>query len=111
MIMKGFAPVNGRWMMSILIFFLGLYVLSAPSDGTEAPGKLSATFDRDTAPVGSVIVLTLNYGLPEGARLSPGPEIKGLEELTIVDLVQERNIIKHYMITLCGLNVLAIILD
>jgi hypothetical protein len=55
---------------------------------------LSATLDRDTAPVGSVIVLTLNYGLPEGARLAPGPEIKGLEELTIVDLVQERNRIR-----------------
>ncbi|MDB4444125.1 hypothetical protein N9174_02155 [bacterium] len=94
MIMKGFAPVNGRWIMRILIFFLGLYALGTPSNGTGTPGRLSATLDRDSAPVGSFVVLTLNYGLPEGARLSPGPEIKGLEELTILDLVQGKNRIR-----------------
>jgi hypothetical protein len=50
----------------------------------SGPG-LTAFLDRDSARVGSTIVLTLRYRLPEGAGFFDIPEIKGLETLTDVD--------------------------
>ena len=50
----------------------------------SGPG-LTAFLDRDSARVGSTIVLTLRYRLPEGAGFFDIPEIKGLENLTNVD--------------------------
>ena len=48
------------------------------------PG-LTASLDRDSARVGSKVILTLSYRLPEGAGFSDIPEIKGLEDLTHMD--------------------------
>jgi len=47
--------------------------------------SLTATLDRESARVGSQVILTLSYRLPEGAGFSDIPEIKGLEELTPID--------------------------
>ena len=50
----------------------------------RAPG-LTASLDRDDAKVGSLVVLTLRYQLPEGGRLTEELQINGLEGLTIVE--------------------------
>lgn len=50
----------------------------------SGPG-LTASLDRDSARVGSKVILTLSYRLPEGAGFSDIPEIKGLEDLTPID--------------------------
>ena len=50
----------------------------------SSPG-LTASLDRDSVKVGSVVVLTLSFRLPEGADLLTPPEIKGLEGLTRID--------------------------
>jgi len=50
---------------------------------------LIATLDRESARVGDLVSLTLSYRLPAGARLPREPEIKGIEELTIVERLQE----------------------
>ena len=47
----------------------------------SGPG-LTASLDRDSAVVGSMVVLTLKYRLPQRAGFASEPEIKGLEELT-----------------------------
>jgi hypothetical protein len=50
----------------------------------SGPG-LTASLDRDSALVGSMVVLTLKYRLPDRAGFASEPEIKGLEELAEVD--------------------------
>ena len=50
----------------------------------SGPG-LSASIDRDSARVGGIVELCLEYRLPEGARLPAEPKIKGIEGLTPVD--------------------------
>jgi hypothetical protein len=50
----------------------------------SGPG-LTASLDRNSAKVGSVVVLTLSFRLPEGAELLIPPEIKGLEGFTRID--------------------------
>jgi hypothetical protein len=47
------------------------------------PG-LTASVDQETAKLGGIVLLTLRYRLPEGARLPDKPEIRGLEGFTIV---------------------------
>ena len=44
--------------------------------------------------MGSRVVLTLKYHLPEGVRLPAKPEIKGLEALTLLDATVEPKQIK-----------------
>ena len=91
MIVKRLVWCRDRFVMMALIFLVGICVPYSPVDATEVSGKLSASLDQEAAPVGGVVVLTLAYRLPEGARLLPGPEIKGLEDLTIVDLDEQRD--------------------
>ena len=57
-----------------------------PQDDIRDTGPtLTASLDRDSARVGSKVILTLSYRLPEGAGFSDIPEIKGLEDLTPMD--------------------------
>jgi hypothetical protein len=49
-----------------------------------APTGLSASLDKDSAPVGDTVVLTLDYRLPEGATLSKPLEVKGLDGLAVM---------------------------
>lgn len=60
-------------------------ILWAGNDMWNSSPSLSASLDRVSARVGSIVMLTLDYRLPAGAELPPDPEIKGLEDLTIVE--------------------------
>ena len=73
------------------LYFLIILVLICPAISwakedvrSSGPG-LTASLDRDSAVVGSMVVLTLAYRLPHGAGFASEPEIKGFEELTEVD--------------------------
>jgi hypothetical protein len=84
---------RGRWDAGGCGIYLVLFwILSWPWICTEGgepgnlPGpELSASLDRDSGRVGAVVVLTLDYKLPEGAKLAGPPGLKGLEDITIVD--------------------------
>ena len=69
----------------ILILLLWFGVVLAESVNNDIRDTLSASLDRDSARVGSVVMLSLSYQLPEGAHVPEEPEIKGLEGLTIID--------------------------
>ena len=60
-------------------------MLWSQDDTIDSGPGLTAFLDRDSARVGSTVVLTLRYRLPEGAGFFDIPEIKGLENLTHVD--------------------------
>lgn len=61
-------------------------ILWSKDDIKDSGPVLTASLDRDSARVGSIVTLTLKYRLPEGAGLSADHGIKGLEDLTIVGL-------------------------
>ena len=48
-------------------------------------GKLQTSLDRESTALGDIVVLTLNYRLPQGASLPANPEIGGIEGLTLID--------------------------
>ncbi|UCE63179.1 MAG: hypothetical protein JSU59_09960, partial [Nitrospirota bacterium] len=74
----------------IILSFLALSRLVWPQDDLAASGpRLTALLDRDSAEVGAVVVLTLSYQLPEGARLPEKPYIGGLEGLTVLEKTEE----------------------
>ncbi len=56
----------------------------ALSVAADAAGILSAVFDRKSAPVGDVALLTLKFQLPAGGTLADPPAVGGLEGLTIL---------------------------
>jgi hypothetical protein len=59
-------------------------VLWAVGATNEDSGSLAASFDQVSAPIGSVVWLTLDYHLPAGGRLPQKPEIEGLEGLSVL---------------------------
>ena len=76
--------MKGRW----VVFFYILLCFAAARTAISAdssPVGLRAALNPPSAKVGSTVLLTLSYHLPEDARLSPSPQIKGLEGFTIVD--------------------------
>jgi hypothetical protein len=60
-------------------------MLWSQGDTIDPGPSLTASLDRESATVGSQVILTLSYRLPEGAGFSDIPEIKGLEKLTPMD--------------------------
>ncbi|MBW2622557.1 MAG: hypothetical protein JRD68_06590 [Deltaproteobacteria bacterium] len=50
----------------------------------ENPVRLTAALDRESAGVGDIVRLTLEYRLPEGAKLT-SKGVTGLEDLTVVE--------------------------
>ena len=66
-------------------------LLPHPSGGKDIDGKgtgpLKAGFQPDSAGVGSVVQLRLDFELPDGARLPEKPEIGGIEKLTVLDVI------------------------
>jgi hypothetical protein len=74
--------------MAVLLF-LGMAVCSPSARAQEGIGRrpagLSAAINKGAAKVGDIVELTLKYTLPKGASLPESPEVKGLENLTIVD--------------------------
>ncbi|MFO7736993.1 MAG: hypothetical protein R6V46_00830, partial [Desulfatiglandaceae bacterium] len=69
----------------VLFVLLCRPVLSFQDDREDAEPSLSASLDQDSATVGSVVTLILNYRLPKGGGFYDIPEIGGLENLTQVD--------------------------
>jgi hypothetical protein len=60
-------------------------MLWSQDDTVDSSPGLTAFLDRDSVRVGSTVILTLRYRLPEGAGFPDIPEVKGLENLTHVD--------------------------
>jgi len=74
-------------MVSFIILMLLLSPLAGMSaDSVFDAGSLSVTVDKAEATLGSIITLTLNYSLPEGASIGQDPQIKGIEDLYVVDM-------------------------
>ena len=69
----------------VMLILVCPVVLWATDDVGLSGPALTASLDRDSAGVGSMVVLTLKYRLPHRAGFASEPEIKGLEELTEVD--------------------------
>jgi len=63
---------------------LCLAVVRTTISADHSPVGLMAALNTASTRVGRIVLLTLSYHLPEGARLSPDPRIKGLEGFTIV---------------------------
>lgn len=82
------------FLVSAVMFLLVTAISTAETESGKSESTLSASFDRDSARLGSTVVLTLKYHLPEGAHLTAKPEIKGLENLTIVGTKVEPELIK-----------------
>ncbi len=77
--------------MRMLFVLLCLPAFSTARAGpTDAEPGLKALLDKQTAQVGDRVVLSLSYVLPEGAGLMEPPEIKGVEDLTLVDVQKGR---------------------
>jgi hypothetical protein len=75
-----------RILLSVLLAIPLCPAMLWSQDGKLDSGpSLTAFLERDSAKVGSTVVLTLRYRLPEGAGFFDIPEIKGLENLTHVD--------------------------
>jgi hypothetical protein len=72
-----------RWPVFFCIFLCFAAVRTTISADNSSFG-LVATLNPPAAKVGRTVLLTLSYHLPEGARLSPDVQIKGLEGFTIV---------------------------
>ena len=84
--LKVISPSVFCLLFSLILALLAWTPLSGSQGAMEGsrPG-LTASLDRDSARVGSKVILTLSYRLPEGAGFSDIPEIKGLEDLTHMD--------------------------
>lgn len=70
------------WVVFVSIFIC-FGVVRTISGADNPLAGLLATLNPPSAEVGSTVLLTLSYHLPEGAHLSPDPQIKGLEGFTI----------------------------
>jgi hypothetical protein len=77
------------WVMICIILTAG--ITWAKTEAEHPNPVLTTSLDRDTARVGEMVGLVLKFRIPAGARLPENPEIKGLEGLTIVERMIERN--------------------
>ena len=87
---SAFHPPNSKgfshrvFLYSLLLLLFSATLLWAQGDTRPPQPSLEATLDHASAKVGETIVLTMQYLLPEGARLHAEPAITGLEGLTVV---------------------------
>lgn len=77
---------------SLIIFLLTIFCLKPIvlkgediSETKYLPATLTASLDTESAHVGDIVTLTLNYNLPKEIKPISGLKIEGLEGLTIVD--------------------------
>jgi len=77
--------VSGRrrfgYMALVCLLFWCQAVWAGGSDRPDT--LLKARFIPDSAGVGSMVILSLDYRLPEGARISEPPRVKGLEVFSV----------------------------
>ena len=87
--MKGLCKIYG----CLTLWILGSLILPGillPQENSQAGGfSLSVSLDRESAHVGEIILLTLSYRLPDGAALDIPLQIKGLEDLSVLDIKSE----------------------
>ncbi|MEA2102682.1 MAG: hypothetical protein U9P80_08955 [Thermodesulfobacteriota bacterium] len=62
-----------------------LFFVLAGAVGHSSEAGMDASFGKIAAKTGQVVDLTISYQLPEGATLSAGFEVKGLEDLDVVE--------------------------
>lgn len=72
----------------ILIFLVGLILIPSPWALEQGP-SLYARTERTSAAIGEIVEITLTFVLPEGAKRVSPPEIKGLEGLTVLKILEE----------------------
>ncbi|MBN1850988.1 MAG: hypothetical protein JW932_20670 [Deltaproteobacteria bacterium] len=81
-----------------IFLFLWLMSYSSPvravNKNDRTHGFLTVNTDRKEVAVGGIIELTMAYRLPEGARISGKPKIRGLEGLTIIDQAMDEGRIR-----------------
>lgn len=83
-----FIKERAKCIFFILICMLNASVMVCAEVETGHPGPALTVFlERESVRVGDMVWLTLEYRLPEGARLPEKPEIKGIEDLTIIERV------------------------
>jgi len=73
---------------TLLVFFRPAFAPCETQVNDSEP-RLNATLDRQSATVGSIVTLTLDYHLPEGARLEDKAGVQGLGDLTVVEKTLE----------------------
>jgi hypothetical protein len=72
---------------------IALFLLLAPGilwgleDKNGDRGSLAVSLDQESAKVGGVVWLALDYRLPEGGRLPEKPTVKGLDGLTVLNQI------------------------
>ncbi|HOP46526.1 MAG TPA: hypothetical protein PK874_02590 [Desulfobacteraceae bacterium] len=84
-----FSLFCSAFIIILAIFFMFGPSFAEPAKEQTGEAGLWAKLESNTANVGSTVVLELSYALPRGAKLAPGPEIKGLEGLTVVSFHEE----------------------
>ena len=78
----------GLLLSGIFFWVVSIY---AQSNTSQDNPVLTASLDRDSATIGSIVTLTLNFQLPNKASLPDKPEIGGLEDLTVIRQKIEKN--------------------
>jgi len=76
-------------LLIVLMVVLAHGNLGAAGATDQTAGTLNAYFDQESAAVGAVIRLTVEYRLPEGGRLPQKLELKGLDDLSILKQIVE----------------------
>ena len=61
-------------------------------------GELTLSLDRNSARIGSIVVLDLKYRLPQGGTLPSKMEFKGIEGYTIIDQSASPNLIRFKLL-------------
>ena len=79
-----------RFFILLSVVFMIHFFLPAASvwsrDNSDKKGAdLTATLDRKSAPVGGIVTLTLQFSPPKGSHIKSPPEIRGLNDLNVVD--------------------------
>jgi len=86
---KSFFPHSAfripTFLILLLLFSHGMPAVAGTTG--ENGGTLAASVDQASAPVGSVVWLTLDYRLPAGGRLPQKPEIEGIAGLNVLEQV------------------------
>lgn len=88
---EGFGNITAYIIIGFLIFVGVSWFENA---FTKSFGEISASLDRNSAKVGSIVELTLNYRLPEGDHLPEEPQIKGLKGFTVLEHTTEHGQIR-----------------
>ena len=89
--MKNTKKSHYLFILTILLLLFSPAASWPQNDAGGTEPSLSAFLDRDSAPVGSIVNLTLAYHLPEGAKLPEEMEIVGLEDLTVIESYRTDN--------------------